>query len=745
MKHDSRSWCGGSLFLVQAVLLALFAACDQLPNSPSDTGQSPAPTADFTGSPLSGEAPLEVHFSDLSVGEITAWTWDFGDGTAASVADPVHVYQQPGSYAVELSVHGPGGQQSLLRTSFILVQVPGGGGGGSEGTPPMPDFSGAPRTGVAPLAVQFTDGSSGEITSWSWDFGDGARSSETSPEHVYTRPGSYDVELAVRGPGGEDPGLRRGYIGVDAATPGADFSGSPLSGDAPLTVQFEDRSSGEITSWSWDFGDGTRSTQGDPAHVYQQPGSYSVELTVRGPGGEDRRLRRDYVAVQDPGGGGGGGSPPSADFNGSPLSGSAPLTVQFTDLSSGTVTGWSWDFGDGSSSSAADPSHDYRQTGSYTVELTVRGPDGTDSLRRTDYVRVQDPAAADVISAFGVDTPGGTGGRVLHVTTLANSGTGSLRAAVSATGPRTVVFDVAGVIDLGLQTLRIEEPYLTIDGHSGPAPGITLIRAGINIRTHDVIVRHMRVRPGDAGQPQGQGWEPDGISVWSPNAHDVLVENCSVSWAVDENISASSSNPPSDSPRRVTYRDCIVSEALEHATHAEVNHSRGALIRGLEVAVEGCFFAYNSRRNPVFRDGATGIVVNNLVYDPKSAALHFHTGARCSVVGNVLVHGSDTASGLLMMGGEASSVFLLDNYAIDRNGNMSESHDRDLTILSRRPYWRDSSYVPLPAGAVESSVLMNAGAWPEARDAIDQRIIQQYRTRTGRIIDSQDQVGGYPH
>jgi len=434
----------------------------------------------------------------------------------------------------------------------------------------------------------------------------------------------------------------------------------------------------------------------------------------------------------------------AAAFTATPLSGPAPLEVQFSDLSSGDITAHTWDFGDGASSTQVQPTHEYTQPGNYTVELVVRGPTGERSATRSAYVRVQTAGGApDVVSSFGADTPGGSGGQVLHVTTLAADGPGSLREAVATRGRRIVVFDVAGVIDLDLRTLRVEEPYLTLEGHSGPAPGITLIRAGLSVRTHDVVVRHLRVRPGDAGQPPGGGWEPDGLSVWGPGAHDILIENCSVSWAVDENVSVSSSNPPSDSPQRVTYRDCIISEALEHATHVEVNHSRGALIRGLEVAVEGCFFGHDSRRNPVFRDGATGLVANNLVYDPKSAGIHFDT-ARVTVVGNVLVHGLDTASDLLMIKG-TGSVYLLDNYSLDRNDGLSEDYEHSLTILDRPPFGRDQAHAPMPAGMVETSVLMNAGAWPEARDAIDRRVLLQYVQRTGRIIDSQDQVGGYPH
>jgi len=105
-------------------------------------------------------------------------------------------------------------------------------------------------------------------------------------------------------------------------------------------------------------------------------------------------------------------------------------------------------------------------------------------------------------------TPGGRGGEIVRVTTLAPNGPGSFLEAVSRKGPRIVVFEVGGVIDLGEYTVRITEPFLTIAGQTAPTPGITLIRGGIDIATHDVVVRHIRVRPGDGGRARLSGGSP---------------------------------------------------------------------------------------------------------------------------------------------------------------------------------------------------------------------------------------------
>src|SRR5262249_18108355 len=135
-------------------------------------------------------------------------------------------------------------------------------------------------------------------------------------------------------------------------------------------------------------------------------------------------------------------------------------------------------------------------------------------------------------------TPGGRDGKIVRVTTLAAKGPGSFAEAVATAGRRIVVFEVGGVIDLDKQILRIPEPFLTIAGQTGPAPGITLIRGGRLIDTHDVVVQHLRVRPGEAGHAKKSGWEPDGLSTLR-TAYNVIVDHCSFTWAVDENLSAS--------------------------------------------------------------------------------------------------------------------------------------------------------------------------------------------------------------
>jgi pectate lyase len=151
---------------------------------------------------------------------------------------------------------------------------------------------------------------------------------------------------------------------------------------------------------------------------------------------------------------------------------------------------------------------------------------------------------------WAATTPGGRGGRIVKVTTLANDGEGSLRAALAAAEPRIIVFEVGGVIDLERQTLKIMEPNVTIAGQTAPSPGITLIQGGIDVLTHDVVLQHIRVRPGEAGQPKadhGGNWGEDAFSSQG-GASNVIVDHCTFTWATDENLSASGPRFTGESP-----------------------------------------------------------------------------------------------------------------------------------------------------------------------------------------------------
>lgn len=249
------------------------------------------------------------------------------------------------------------------------------------GTPaPVAAFSGSPTSGCAALTVNFTDQSTGEISSWSWNFGDGATSTSQNPSHVYASAGNYTVALTVTGPGGADTETKTNFV-VVSSTPTAQFVGTPLSGNAPLTVNFTDQSTGNPTTWSWNFGDGGSSSSQNPSYQYTSAGTYTVTLTVTNACGNDGETKTNYITVN-------ACAAPVANFVGSPLSGNAPLTVNFTDQSTNNPTSWSWNFGDGGTSSSQNPSRQYTSAGTYTVSLTASNSCGSDGEVKTGYITV---------------------------------------------------------------------------------------------------------------------------------------------------------------------------------------------------------------------------------------------------------------------------------------------------------------------------------------------------------------------
>ncbi len=193
-----------------------FLVADQGGNGDIDSGllidavslEVQALDADFSADPTSGIAPLEVDFTDLSVGDIVSWSWDFGDTGTSALQNPSHTYTAAGTYTVGLTVTDSG-ENTDTETKIDYITV-------YEGV--NADFSATPTSGTAALEVDFTDLSVGDIDTRSWDFGDGGTSSDQNPTYEYTRPGTYDVSLTVSGDGGEDTETKSDYIEVSPAT-----------------------------------------------------------------------------------------------------------------------------------------------------------------------------------------------------------------------------------------------------------------------------------------------------------------------------------------------------------------------------------------------------------------------------------------------------------------------------------------------------------------------------------------------
>jgi len=439
-----------------------------------------APTAGFTGGPTSGYAPLPVVFTDASSGSFTNEVWSFGDGSfitnsTGTSANATHTYTAAGTYTVTLTVSGPGGVNTNTQINYVAVSAPP--------AVPVAGFTATPTSGYAPLPVVFSDTSSGSITNWVWNFGNGrsiTNSTAANVTNLYAAVGSYTVALTVSGPGGVNTATHSSYVTVsNAPAPTAGFTAMPTNGYAPLPVIFADASSGSITNWVWNFGNGhslTNTTGGEVTNIYAAAGKYAVSLKVTGPGGANTNSKSNYVIVSN-------APAPTAGFAGTPTNGFAPLQVAFTDASSGDITNWVWNFGDGHSvtnSAGGAMAHSYTAAGKFTVSLKVAGPGGTSTSTKTSYVSVTGPVAAFTATptnGFGplqvlfTDMSGGTITNWVwnfgDSHSITNSTGGTVTHTYIAAGKYTVSLKVVGV---GGANTNTKTSYVTV---AGPVAGFT--------------------------------------------------------------------------------------------------------------------------------------------------------------------------------------------------------------------------------------------------------------------------------
>jgi len=316
-------------------------------------------TADFSAPVTSGCSPLIVNFQNQSTGSGLTYQWDLGNGNSSSAQNPSASYITPGSYTVTLTVTGPGGTDTEVKTAFVTVF-----------TPPDPDISASQNMGCFPFAVQFTDVSvpgDSPIATWSWDFGDGGVSTSQNPTHTYTTAGTFNVTLLLTDANGcASNQTFPGFINSNSNSPFAGFDATPQVGCIPpVNVNFANLSFGGTAplTYVWDFGDGNSSTQTNPVHAYTAEGVYDVSLTVTDQlGCQTVSLQEDFITIVEN---------PVIDFSVPNPVGCLGNQMQFTDLSFPPPTSWQWSFGDGGTSTQQNPTHLYTTPGTYTVTLTA--------------------------------------------------------------------------------------------------------------------------------------------------------------------------------------------------------------------------------------------------------------------------------------------------------------------------------------------------------------------------------------
>ena len=348
-------------------------------------------------------------------------------------------------------------------------------------------------------------------------------------------------------------------------------------------------------------------------------------------------------------------------------------------------------------------------------------------------------------------TKGGAGGRVIKVTSLADSGPGTLREALEAEGPRIIRFTVGGEIWINT-ILQIKNPFITIEGAKGPSPGITIMGDYLSIVTHDVIIRDIRIRSG----ARRFGSEPGGRDCLQIDGeHDrptynLLIENCSFAWAIDEVVNIWGKNC-----RDIVIRRCIIAEGLYNSIHPKGPHSAGLIVGpGItNVLIEQNLFAHNLFRNPVVSSSVEALIANNLMYNPVARGVHSyaHSGyepAGVDVIGNSIIAGPNTIRFLKYIESEGllpgTQIYYEDNIAVGTKSFDPTERPPNYGPDDPSPFVAQPCVtlpvMPklIPAAEVEEVVIANVGARVKDRDAVDLRIINEVKTRTGKMVDSPD-------
>ena len=348
--------------------------------------------ANFSASPTGGCVPIRVSFTDLSTGNPTAWKWDFGNGGTAVIQNPSTTYTQSGNFTIRLVVYRNNGADSsvMVKTNYIVVL-------------PNPEvaFGATPLQGCFPLPVVFTDSSlagSGTITNWQWDFGDGNISNQQNPTHTYLNPGIFNVTLTVRNSNGCSKTLnKQNLIGIYTGVRALFTNTNPPTCVIPVTVNFTNTATGPVASYQWLFGDGGTSSAPNPSHTYTTAGIYTVRLVVVSTNGcTDTIVKPGLIraGIVD------------ADFN-------APLTVcagtafslQNNSAPGASLAGSTWFFGDGSTSTATNPTHTYAAGGTYTIKLIADFGQCRDSISKTIMVNPKPTAAFTGNNLFACTAP----------------------------------------------------------------------------------------------------------------------------------------------------------------------------------------------------------------------------------------------------------------------------------------------------------------------------------------------------
>lgn len=347
---------------------------------------APQVVADFGFTAQAQCGSTQVQFSDSSTGNVVSWFWDFGDGATDVVQNPTHNYTAAGTYTVMLVASNGVNFDTTYAPNAVTVEAL-----------PTAGIDAVDRDGCAPFTVQYQDASSG-ATSWTWDFGDGGPPSNLqNPSHLYSTAGLYTVTLTVGNniSGCTSSITETNYITVNPS-PTAQFVASPLEVCTGQPVNFTDQSTGGAVQWNWSFGDGNGSGSQNPSHVYDYAGSFTVMLEVTGAAPtscKDVEAKPLYVKVNQT---------PVATFEASPTTVQLPFNVVNFNNNSYAFDFVKWNFGNGATSTAINPSTQYPDSGWYMVTLYAATNFGC-SDTATEWIEVLEQMSIYVPNAFTPD------------------------------------------------------------------------------------------------------------------------------------------------------------------------------------------------------------------------------------------------------------------------------------------------------------------------------------------------------
>jgi len=369
VQNPTHTYTTAGVYTVKLIATNSFGA-DTITKTNYITVNSLVPVADFSANNTTINQGDAVIFSDLSANNPTSWEWDFGDGNTSTVQNPNHTYATAGVYTVQLIVANSVAADTITKTNYITV----------NSLVPVADFSANKTTINQGDAVNFSDQSTNNPTSWLWDFGDGNTSTVQNPTHTYTTAGVYTVQLIVANSVAADTITKTNYITVNSLVPVAEFSANKTTINQGDAVIFSDLSANNPTSWEWDFGDGNTSTVQNPNHTYATAGVYTVQLIVANSVAADTITKTNYITVNS--------LVPVAEFSANKTTINQGDAVSFSDQSVNNPTSWEWDFGDGNSSTVQNPTHTYSTAGVYSVKLIATSNVGADTITKTNYITV---------------------------------------------------------------------------------------------------------------------------------------------------------------------------------------------------------------------------------------------------------------------------------------------------------------------------------------------------------------------